>query len=560
MAETERSFEKESIGIIAPMGYVLGATIKQVCFGLWYSITGSRPSPEEVRGGRARILDSVRKLQSVAERKGPHREDLLELCDCASDLSKSIDGILTVEQRKGLSHLLVLAEPAGRLDQISGRVLKELSDRRSDLQVHDTAMRRIYKNILLVSLAISVIVALSGCLAFQAIISRPLRRLADESMRLAAGEEVVPRFTSGDEIGDLYTSFCSMASSIEQSRRIERSILENTGDIICTLDETGHFRRVNQAVKLVLGYSPEELEGEELSAIVPGEQLPGVQEQLENIRERVALGSFESSLRRKSGLTIDAVWSVRWSAGERLLFCTLYDVGYERQTERLGRDLRKTIAEELKGKLVHARKDLAEIGYRVGDRKDERVSRKIARLEDNIVNLVRLLETLDLTMNAANPSMVLATQPVSSRALIDSAVSVIEGLARSKGIRIVTDVDDSMVDVDQEQIRRTLVNLISNAIKVSESGDEIRLRAAGRDRTVKFEVIDSGPGIPLSKQHLLFQRFSRITSTDSAEGKGTGLGLVSAKTIVEMHNGRIGVLSDGATGTTFWFELAAVSS
>jgi signal transduction histidine kinase len=109
---------------------------------------------------------------------------------------------------------------------------------------------------------------------------------------------------------------------------------------------------------------------------------------------------------------------------------------------------------------------------------------------------------------------------------------------------------------DRDRLVQVLANLVSNAVKYSSAGAEVRVRARRAGGSVRVEVEDHGPGISADELGRLFQRFQQVG--DAAHRKpGTGLGLAISRSIVEMHQGRIGVESTPGVRTTFWFEIPA---
>ena len=97
-----------------------------------------------------------------------------------------------------------------------------------------------------------------------------------------------------------------------------------------------------------------------------------------------------------------------------------------------------------------------------------------------------------------------------------------------------------------------LANLITNAIRHTPSGGTVEVRARPLGSTVRFEVADTGHGIPQEYQQRLFDKFFRAPGSRS---DGAGLGLSIAKEIVLGHDGEIGVESQPGRGSTFWFTL-----
>jgi signal transduction histidine kinase len=101
--------------------------------------------------------------------------------------------------------------------------------------------------------------------------------------------------------------------------------------------------------------------------------------------------------------------------------------------------------------------------------------------------------------------------------------------------------------------------LIGNAIKYTPDGGGIHVRALAVEKAVRFEVQDSGYGIPAEMQSNLFKEFYRAKTDATANIPGTGLGLSLVKSVIDAHSGRIGVASEEGKGSTFFFELPVAS-
>ncbi|MBL8026945.1 MAG: response regulator [Fibrobacteres bacterium] len=156
----------------------------------------------------------------------------------------------------------------------------------------------------------------------------------------------------------------------------------------------------------------------------------------------------------------------------------------------------------------------------------------------------------------------------SLRSLISELQKSFGLIAINKGLQFTVDIDSTIperMQGDEIKLRQVLVNLIGNAVKFTESGSVCvvirRLRSEGGVLAVRFEVSDTGPGIPPEKIESIFLPFEQSDTQISKKYGGTGLGTSIANHLVKLLGGRIGVLSDhGRVGTTFWFELPFVSS
>ena len=158
--------------------------------------------------------------------------------------------------------------------------------------------------------------------------------------------------------------------------------------------------------------------------------------------------------------------------------------------------------------------------------------------------------------------LVLAPAPVSLHSVLHAAAALFRANAARRGLQIDLLIDDGVPDgvvVDGQRLKQVLLNLIGNAVKFTEHG-EIRLRAraqtldAGRCR-VRFEVSDSGIGIPADDLVSLFQPFQQVDGSQRRSRGGTGLGLAISQRIVQAMGGQIEVDSAPGHGSRFWFTL-----
>jgi signal transduction histidine kinase len=129
---------------------------------------------------------------------------------------------------------------------------------------------------------------------------------------------------------------------------------------------------------------------------------------------------------------------------------------------------------------------------------------------------------------------------------------------RMKEISLFVDVPDSAVVLaDTNMFRLVLRNLIANAIKFTGEKGEIFITAERQGETIKMNVRDTGVGISAEDIEKLFRSDIRFTTLGTANEKGTGLGLLLCKEIVEKHGGNIHVLSEAGKGSTFSFTVSA---
>ncbi|WP_432477296.1 ATP-binding protein [Nocardioides sp. GXQ0305] len=145
--------------------------------------------------------------------------------------------------------------------------------------------------------------------------------------------------------------------------------------------------------------------------------------------------------------------------------------------------------------------------------------------------------------------------------VVEDAAQIVAGAAHAKGLELLTVCDPDLprrVRGDPARLRQVLINLASNAVKFTPSG-EVLIRAslepgAGEAVQVRFEVSDTGIGVDLDPERL-FDAFSQADSSTTRVYGGTGLGLAICKRLVTLMGGEIGVDSAPSQGSSFWFTV-----
>jgi signal transduction histidine kinase/CheY-like chemotaxis protein len=196
-------------------------------------------------------------------------------------------------------------------------------------------------------------------------------------------------------------------------------------------------------------------------------------------------------------------------------------------------------------------------------RRDGATPQQVARL-DEVDNAGRHLLTiindiLDIAKIEAG-KLQLERANFHLSAILDNVASMFGEAARSKGLQISIDADSvpQWLCGDPTRLRQALINYVGNAIKFTDQG-HIALRAwvaedDGNDLSVRFEVTDSGIGIPPDKLSDLFRAFEQLDPSTTRKYGGTGLGLSITQRLAHLMGGEVGVNSTPGVGSTFWFS------
>lgn len=179
---------------------------------------------------------------------------------------------------------------------------------------------------------------------------------------------------------------------------------------------------------------------------------------------------------------------------------------------------------------------------------------KVTETARQLVNLVN--DFLDVSKLEAG-RIDLTIDDVDLEKLLDASLDNFHFLAGERGVVIRKNINDSVLRIqgDRRRLEQILSNLLSNALKFTPPDGVIEVGAASTDAEAKVWIKDTGVGIASDEIGKLFEKYKQTTSGKTSEHKGTGLGLVICKMIVEAHGGKIWAESEVGKGSTFTFTL-----
>ena len=281
-----------------------------------------------------------------------------------------------------------------------------------------------------------------------------------------------------------------------------------------------------------------------VSSVVEGEEI-STEGVMKIIDETSQVLEYSHQLEEKS-IELEAATKELQEANKRL-----------KELDRLKDEFVSTVSHELRTPLTSVRA-FSEILHDNADMGQEERKKFLDIMVKETERLTRLInEVLDLAKiesGRADWHM----EIIDLTEILKEAVAATSQLFHEKSVAIVELLPSFPIKVfaDRDRIIQVVINLLSNAAKFSPQDEgRVTVRLYFKEREIRVEVADNGPGIHPDEQQKIFEKFKQITDLRNGKPKGTGLGLAICRRIIEYHNGYIWVESIPGEGAKFVFSL-----
>ena len=180
----------------------------------------------------------------------------------------------------------------------------------------------------------------------------------------------------------------------------------------------------------------------------------------------------------------------------------------------------------------------------------------MGKIKAATANMTQLITDL-LDLGKIEAGLEMEMTPCDLEYIIDLVVTGLQGWAEGKGIELRVELPENIPTVQGNSTRlcQALTNLVDNALKYTPSGETVTIGLMVENGSVTVCVKDTGIGIGPDDLPHIFDKFYRVEREETHDIAGTGLGLAIAKSVVEMHHGRIWAESEPWAGSTFSFTL-----
>ncbi|MEH1902606.1 MAG: PAS domain S-box protein [Nostoc sp.] len=349
------------------------------------------------------------------------------------------------------------------------------------------------------------------------------------------------------------------------------AILDNLADGLLVTDTTGQITHFNPAFLAMYGLTAKALNGHYRELPISG--LPDLVARTQShpkevfsaevalMKERIGQAVATAIFKKTADQESDACF------GSALL---IRDVTAEKEIDQMKTDFISTVSHELRTPLTSVlgfasiiQEKLETDVFPLLSTEDRKLQKTIKRVADNLNIIVLEAERLTSLINDVLDIAKMEAgkvewqmQPLDPSELLDWATNSTAGLFETNGLQLMCEIEPGLPQIvgDRNRLLQVLINLISNAVKFTESGSVI-CRVKKENEGVCISVIDTGIGITPEDQPKVFEKFRQVGDTLTDKPKGTGLGLPICKQIVDHHGGKIWVESQSGKGSIFSFII-----
>lgn len=391
-----------------------------------------------------------------------------------------------------------------------------------------------------------------------------------------------PTLASDGKVIKLYGVFQDITERKQQELALKesearfRALSQTANDAIITANKFGNIVSWNNGAERIFGYNYYEIIEKPLSVIMPDKFIKSHNEginRVSNNGEKHVVGStveLEALHKNKTILPIELSLSEWEVSGEKYFTGIIRDISKRKQSEELilskNKELENLnitkdkffsiISHDLKGPFSV----LLGISELIIDSANTFDKDKILYLSKGLNqsanNTFKLLENLLAWARLQRGAIVPQMKKNNVKEIVFTSIQILEEIARNKEICIEYNIENELFASCDENITSTIIrNLTSNAIKFTKNGGIIKIAAFEIDNKIQISISDNGVGMKNEKIQSIFE-LGKNKSTKGTQGeKGTGLGLIICKELIEKQDGKIWATSVEQEGTTFYFTL-----
>jgi two-component system phosphate regulon sensor histidine kinase PhoR len=417
----------------------------------------------------------------------------------------------------------------------------------------------------LIGIAASLIVTALLAFKFSSSLTEPINELSAVSKQIASGNySKRTEIKSKGELGQLAAMFNEMSSKLEKTvadltdKNIKfDSVMNSLTNGIVAIDNRKKIILINEIACNMFGIQNSKgIIGTNLLELIRNHHINSlVDETLKTNDPLSAEISFSFPEERILRINTSLIKSKGPDTSSSGAVISVHDITNIKKLEQIRTDFVSNVTHELKTPLTSIRGFVETL--REGAINDSEVAEKFLEIIDieaerlyMLINDILQLSEIETRQKDYN------IKSHNLESIIKEIISILEGIARKKGIAITYECDpDLMIVANKDRIKQMLLNLTDNAIKYNKENGSVLIKAYRAEGKIILSVKDTGIGIASVHINRIFERFYRVDKGRSRSMGGTGLGLSIVKHIVNLYSGDIKINSEPGKGTEFTVQL-----
>ncbi|WP_434639655.1 ATP-binding protein [Thermoanaerobacterium thermosaccharolyticum] len=426
------------------------------------------------------------------------------------------------------------------------------------------------KNSMYAILIITLIAAIFGFIISMVFTNRflkPMEYLISSIRKVKEGDlDQIISITTDDELGKLATEFNNMIKRLKQyeesqlgkimdERNKTLSIVKSISDPLLVLNSDYKIILLNSAAEELFGIEEKNAVNKHFLLSVKDEKLF---EEINSIVDSNFVNNKIEQIKYSDkyyDVTISPIENYKSEISDILL--VFHNITEFKELDQVKDDFISIISHEFKTPLTSIMMGTSIIlEEKIGTINEKQKSTLLA-IEEEGEKLTELVNELIELTKIESGKEVYNFKCCSMFGIVENTIKPLYNIASEKGVNLSHSVDEDLPGVyaDPEKISWVLNNLITNALKYTDAGDDISISATIENNMMQISVKDTGVGIPKEYKDKIFDKFFHTKNGDNFEIKGTGLGLAVVKEIVEAHGGKVWCESDLDVGSNFMFTL-----
>ena len=404
-----------------------------------------------------------------------------------------------------------------------------------------------------------VITAILGILVARTI-TRPISDMRRQAQAMTKGNFARKvRVYGTDEIGQLAIAFNNLTNRLQESqstteaeRRKLASVLSNMTDGVIATDRKGRIILINDPALSLLHVTRETTLNRPIASVLGIDQDYSF-EDLIYMQDSVNLNFSTSDV----PYILRANFSViqKETGFVNGLITVLHDITEQEKIDMERREFVANVSHELRTPLTTMRSYLEALAD--GAWKDENIAPHFLNVtQTETERMIRLVNDLLQLSKMDSNEYELNFEFVEFNKFFERIIDRFE-MSKSQHVEFIRLLPETsyFVEIDTDKLTQVIDNIISNALKYSPDGGNIRFGFTVHDNMLKVMISDDGMGIPKENVGRIFDRFYRVDRARARSMGGTGLGLAIAREMIEAHGGKIWAESEEGVGTTVFFTL-----